>query len=93
MSFCYRCDHIRQKTLISVGKNTHFHLIFQLNRDQAEEELDRLSKTMGYMEKGKIRVKGLLEGEAMPVPVAPAEAAPVAGVEEGQMPTPQETEA
>ncbi|CAM9981085.1 unnamed protein product, partial [Phaeothamnion confervicola] len=26
-----------------------------------EEELDRLAKTMGYQEKGKIRVKGLLE--------------------------------
>jgi hypothetical protein len=28
-----------------------------------EEELDRMSKALGYMEKGKIRVKGLLEQE------------------------------
>lgn len=51
---------------------------------QAAEELDRLSKTMGYMEKGMIRVKGLLEGEA-------PDAAVVAAVEEAG--TPQETEA
>lgn len=36
-----------------------------------------MSKTMGYMEKGMIRVKGLLEGEAPPAPVVPAPAAPV----------------
>ncbi|CAM9892500.1 unnamed protein product [Discosporangium mesarthrocarpum] len=29
----------------------------------AEEELDRLSKTMNFQEKGKIRIKGLLETE------------------------------
>eukprot|EP00903_Cladosiphon_okamuranus_P006366 g6235.t1 len=38
----------------------------------AAEELDRLSKTMGYMEKGMIRVKGILEGEAPEAPVVPA---------------------
>lgn len=53
---------------------------------QAEEELDRLSKTMGYMEKGKIRVKGLLEPEAgeAPMPATPP------AMEEA---APQETEA
>lgn len=67
--------------------------------DQAEEELDRLSKTMGYMEKGKIRVKGILEGETMPPPVVAPEVAAAApegmGVEgaAAQAPTPQETEA
>lgn len=50
--------------------------------------MDRLSKTMGYMEKGKIRVKGLLEGEQ---PEAPSLPAPPAAVEEE--PAPQETEA
>ncbi|CBN79123.1 CPLD51 protein required for cyt b6 assembly [Ectocarpus siliculosus] len=54
----------------------------------AAEELDRLSKTMGYMEKGMIRVKGLLEGEAPAAPVVPAVPAPAAPVEE-----PAETEA
>ncbi|CAM9698428.1 unnamed protein product, partial [Sphacelaria rigidula] len=44
----------------------------------AEEELDRLSKTMGYMEKGKIRVKGILEGETMPPPVVAPEVAAAA---------------
>lgn len=47
---------------------------------QAEEELDRLSKAMGFMEKGKIRVKGLLELE--PAPTVPTAAA----VEENQIP-------
>lgn len=54
------------------------------NPSQAAEELDRLSKTMGYMEKGMIRVKGILEGEAPEAPV-------VAAVEEAV--APQETEA
>ena len=54
------------------------------NPSQAAEELDRLSKTMGYMEKGMIRVKGILEGEAPEAPV-------VAVVEEAA--APQETEA
>lgn len=54
------------------------------NPSQAAEELDRLSKTMGYMEKGMIRVKGILEGEAPEAPV-------VAAVEEAA--APQETEA
>lgn len=43
-----------------------------------------MSKTMGYMEKGMIRVKGLLEGEAPELPVVAAVEAPAA---------PQETEA
>lgn len=43
---------------------------------------------MGYMEKGMIRVKGLLEGEAPAAPVVPAVPAPAAAVEE-----PAETEA
>lgn len=54
------------------------------NPSKAAEELDRLSKTMGYMEKGMIRVKGILEGEAPEPPV-------VAAVEEAA--APQETEA
>lgn len=64
----------------------------------AEEELDRLSKTMGFMEKGKIRVRGLLEPEAVeaPMPAAPATPSAVA-VEEpaasGTEAAPQETEA
>ncbi|CAM9849083.1 unnamed protein product [Ascophyllum nodosum] len=52
----------------------------------AEEELDRLSKTMGFMEKGKIRIKGFLEQEPAEVPVP----VPPAAVNE---PAPQETEA
>lgn len=57
---------------------------------QAEEELDRMSKTMGFMEKGKIRVKGLLEQESSAVPPMPP-TAPVASVT--QEPAPQEAEA
>lgn len=82
-------------------KRTHFllsHLLCQQRvnneirisrQQQAAEELDRLSKTMGYMEKGMIRVRGLLEGEApeAPVPAMPA----AANVEEPA--APQETEA
>lgn len=59
--------------------NGHFFIC------KAEEELDRLSKTMGFMEQGKIRVKGLLEPEITQVPMPPT---PVT-VEE---PAPQETE-
>lgn len=56
---------------------------------QAEEELDRLSKTMGFMEKGKIRVKGLLEQEPVQVPAVPLAAAPAPVTDAA----PQETEA
>lgn len=61
----------------------------QYPKQQAAEELDRLSKTMGYMEKGMIRVRGLLEGEA---PEAPVPAMPAAATVE-EPATPQETEA
>lgn len=73
-----------------------FFVFFQ--SPKAEEELDRLSKTMGFMEKGKIRVRGLLEPEAVeaPMPAAPATPSAVA-VEEpaasGTEAAPQETEA
>lgn len=65
---------------------------------KAEEELDRLSKTMGFMEKGKIRVRGLLEPEAVdaPMPAAPATPAAVEVEEpaaQGSEAAPQETEA
>ncbi|CAM9950093.1 unnamed protein product [Laminaria digitata] len=62
----------------------------------AEEELDRLSKTMGFMEKGKIRVRGLLEPEAAEAPTSPATPAAVAVEEpaaQGTEAAPQETEA
>lgn len=49
-----------------------------------------MSKTMGYMEKGMIRVKGLLEGEAPQAPVVPEMPAATAVAEPA---APQETEA
>lgn len=59
---------------------------------KAEEELDRLSKTMGFMEKGKIRVKGLLEVEPSGVPPAPRASAVEAVAKVKEEPTPQEVE-
>ena len=62
---------------------------------KAEEELDRLSKTMGFMEKGKIRVRGLLEPEAVdaPIPAAPAAVAVEEPAAQGTEAAPKQTEA
>lgn len=48
---------------------------------------------MGFMEKGKIRVKGLLEGEGMLAPAVTGAAVAVAGGEGMEAPASQETEA
>lgn len=62
---------------------------------KAEEELDRLSKTMGFMEKGKIRVRGLLEPEAVEAPAVatPAAVAVEESAAQGTGAAPQEAEA
>lgn len=51
-----------------------------------------MSKTMGFMEKGKIRVKGLLEVEPSGAPLASGASAVAAVAEVKEEPTPQEVE-
>lgn len=70
-------ESVQQRAVFTILKASLYNLgsIESLTR-KAEEELDRLSKTMGFMEKGKIRVKGLLEAEPDSVPMPAVVAAP-----------------